>query len=78
MRLRGIVIMSRPWSLAWVTVTAVFAIMSAAEGRADPPMPGDECTVLHSTTQDVNDRPMWCNPTSTGPHALVWQYGGPS
>lgn len=78
MRLRGIVIMSRPWSLAWVTVTAVFAITSAAEGRGDPPMPGDECTVLHSTTQDVNNRPMWCNPTSTGPHALVWQYGGPS
>jgi hypothetical protein len=78
MRLRGIVIMSKPWSLAWVTVTAVVAITSTAEGRADPPMPGDECTVLHSTTQDVNDRPMWCNPTSTGPHALVWQYGGPS
>ncbi|CAM4332229.1 hypothetical protein MYSE111917_22580 [Mycobacterium senriense] len=70
--------MSRPWSLGWVTVTAVFAITSAAEGRADPPMPGDECTVLHSITQDVNNRPMWCNPTTTGPHALVWQYGGPS
>ncbi|OSC23993.1 hypothetical protein B8W69_22485 [Mycobacterium vulneris] len=70
--------MSRPWSLTSVTVIAVFAITSAAEGRADPPMPGDECTVLHSTTQDVNNRPMWCNPTTTGPHALVWQYGGPS
>lgn len=70
--------MSKPRSLVLAVVAVVAAIALAAEGHADPPAPGDECTVLHSTAQDVNDRPMWCNPTTTGPHALVWQYGGPS
>ncbi|WP_406814456.1 hypothetical protein [Mycobacterium sp. M23085] len=71
--------MSRPRrSLVLAMVSAACAIVSAGEGRADPPSPGDQCTVLHSTTRDVNDRPMWCNPTTTGPPALVWQYGGPA
>ena len=30
-----------------------------------------------ATTQDANGRTMWCNPTMTGDHSLVWQYGGP-
>jgi hypothetical protein len=46
--------------------------------HAQPPAPGDSCTVLHATTQDANGRTMWCNPTMTGNHSLVWQYGGPS
>jgi hypothetical protein len=46
--------------------------------RADVPGPGDSCTVLHATTQDANGRMMWCNPTMTGAHTLVWQYGGPA
>ncbi|KKC06527.1 hypothetical protein [Mycobacterium nebraskense] len=46
--------------------------------RADAPAPGDACTVLHATTQDANNRTMWCNPTMTGAHNLVWQYGGPA
>jgi hypothetical protein len=33
---------------------------------------------LHATTQDGNNRTMWCNPTMTGTHDLVWQYGGPA
>jgi hypothetical protein len=45
--------------------------------RADAPSAGDSCTVLHATTQDANGRTMWCNPTMTGNHNLVWQYGGP-
>ena len=45
--------------------------------KAQPPSPGDSCTVLHATTQDANGRTMWCNPTMTGNHSLVWQYGGP-
>lgn len=45
--------------------------------RAQPPSPGDPCTVLHATTEDVNGRTLWCNPTMTGDHSLVWQYGGP-
>ena len=46
--------------------------------QADAPSPGDSCTVLRATTQDANGRTMWCNPTMTGNHSLVWQYGGPS
>ena len=47
------------------------------DASADVPTPGDLCTVLHATTQDGNGRTMWCNPTMTGNHSLVWQYGGP-
>jgi len=50
----------------------------ASTAWADPPAPGDACTVFHATTKDVNSRMMWCNPTMTGDHTLVWQYGGPS
>jgi hypothetical protein len=63
------------------TIVAVSPIaFTAASGvaRADPPGPGDACTVLRTTTQDANGRTMWCSPTMTGDHALVWQYGGPS
>ncbi len=63
-------------------VTAVSSsIAFAPEGataRPDAPTPGDECPVLHATTEDVNGRTMWCNPTMTGDHTLVWQYGGPA
>jgi hypothetical protein len=73
--------MSRLRSLALTAVGVVLVLTPAAASgvaRADPPAPGDECTVLHATTRDANDRLMWCNPTMTGPHTLVWQYGGPS
>ena len=46
--------------------------------RADAPSAGEACSVFHATTRDVNGRTMWCNPTMTGNHSLVWQYGGPS
>lgn len=64
-------------------VFAMIALLSPVAGtggvaRADPPAPGDACAVLHATTQDVNGRTMWCNPTMTGAHSLVWQYGGPA
>ncbi|MGE2815491.1 hypothetical protein ACQI5H_10140 [Mycobacterium heidelbergense] len=61
-------------------MAALGPVTFAAGGiaRADPPAPGDGCTVLHATTKDVNSRMMWCNPTMTGDHTLVWQYGGPS
>ena len=55
------------------TITAVTPV-----ARADAPAPGDACTVLHATAQDANNRTMWCNPTMTGAHNLVWQYGGPA
>jgi len=72
--------MSRLRFAVLATIAAVSPIAFAAEGgvaRADAPAPGDTCTVLHATTQDVNGRTLWCNPTMTGDHTLVWQYGGP-
>jgi hypothetical protein len=68
-------------SVALATITAVSPIAIVAGSgiaRADAPGPGDACTALHATTHDVNGRMMWCNPTMTGDHTLVWQYGGPS
>ncbi len=73
--------MSRLRFVVLATIAAVSPIAFVAAGgvaRADAPAPGDTCTVLHATTQDANDRTMWCNPTMTGAHTLVWQYGGPS
>jgi len=70
--------------LRFVIVAMIAAVspiaFAAGSGiaTADPPAPGDACTVLHATTKDVNGRMMWCNPTMTGEHTLVWQYGGPS
>ena len=64
-----------------VSAIAAAAFVTSGVGepvaRADAPSPGDSCTVFHATTQDANGRTMWCNPTMTGNHSLVWQYGGP-
>ena len=73
--------MSRLRFVVLATIAVVFPIAFAVGGgvaRADAPAPGDTCTVLNATTHDVNGRMMWCNPTMTGTHTLVWQYGGPS
>ncbi|BBZ41095.1 hypothetical protein [Mycobacterium conspicuum] len=59
-------------------IAAVCAGAAVPLANADAPSPGDACTLLHATTQDANGRQMWCNPTMTGSHSLVWQYGGPS
>ena len=65
-------------ALALIAALARIALVAAAPAaEADAPAPGDTCTVLHATTQDANGRTMWCNPTMTGNHSLVWQYGGP-
>jgi hypothetical protein len=65
-----------------LAVTAAVSPITFVAGNvtaaAQAPSPGDSCTVLHDTTQDANGRTMWCNPTMTGSHNLVWQYGGPS
>ena len=58
-----------------VISAAALAVVMASYAQA--PAPGDSCSALHSTTQDANGRTMWCNPTMTGDHSLVWQYGGP-
>lgn len=52
-------------------------VVCSGPARAQAPSPGDACTVLHATTQDAEGKTMWCNPTMTGNHGLVWQYGGP-
>jgi hypothetical protein len=65
-------VMSR---LRFVIPVAALAVVAASYAQA--PAPGDSCTTLHATTQDANGRTMWCNPTMTGDHSLVWQYGGP-
>ena len=73
--------MSRLHVLGPASVLAVVACAAAVTSpvaRADVPGPGDSCTVLHATTHDATGRMMWCNPTMTGAHSLVWQYGGPS
>ena len=73
--------MSRLRFVVLATIAAVSPIaVVAGDGvaRADAPAAGDACTVLHATTHDVNGRMMWCNPTMTGAHTLVWQYGEPS
>ena len=66
-------------------ITAVFPIaFDVTSGVADPvaraqaPSPGGSCTVLNATTKDVNGRTLLCNPSMTGNHSLLWQYGGPS
>ncbi|GAB7146238.1 hypothetical protein [Mycobacterium riyadhense] len=59
------------------TVASSGLVVAQPVANAQPPSPGDSCTVLHATTQDGNGRTMWCNPTMTGNHSLVWQYGGP-
>jgi hypothetical protein len=59
-------------------VSPLAVLVGGGVARADAPAPGDACTVLHAAAQDANGRTMWCNPTMTGAHSLVWQYGGPS
>jgi hypothetical protein len=56
-------------------IPAAIAVVMVSYAQA--PSPGDLCSTLHATTQDANGRTMWCNPTMTGDHSLVWQYGGP-
>jgi hypothetical protein len=74
-------IMSRLQFVVLAVFAGVSPIVVASGGavaRADAPAPGDACAVLHATTHDTNGRMLWCNPTMTGAHTLVWQYGGPS
>ncbi|MCV7030457.1 hypothetical protein [Mycobacterium sherrisii] len=71
--------MSRRWPLGCaVALTVAAGWLGAAIAYGDTPGPGDSCTILHATAQDANGRTLWCNPTMTGDHSLVWQYGGPA
>lgn len=65
--------------LAMIAAGAPLAVIAGAGlAHADPPSPGDPCSVWHATTQDSSGQTMWCNHMMTGTHGLVWQYGGPS
>ncbi len=70
-------LMSATAAVALPIALAVTSGLGEPVAKADAPSPGDSCTVLHATTQDANGRMMWRNPTMTGNHSLVWQYGGP-
>jgi hypothetical protein len=65
---------------AATAASVAFSIAPATTpiARADGFDAGDSCPALHATTKDANGRTLWCNPTMTGNHNLVWQYGGPS
>ncbi|MHA7648361.1 hypothetical protein ACX9NE_03195 [Mycobacterium sp. ML4] len=63
-------------ALAGAALPVAF-VAASAPAQAQAPSPGDSCTVLHATAQDADGKTMWCNPTMTGTHSLVWQYGGP-
>ena len=65
--------------LSVVTALAPIAfVVASSTAHAQAPSPGDACSEFHATTQDDTGRTMWCNPTMTGSHSLVWQYGGPA
>jgi hypothetical protein len=73
-------IMSKLRFVVLAMITAVSPIAVVAGGgiaHAQAPSTVESCTVMHATAQDTNGRTMWCNPTMTGDHRLVWQYGGP-
>jgi hypothetical protein len=64
--------------LAMITAASwISFVVAEPAAKADPPQVGTPCPTLHATTQDADGRTMWCNPTMTGNHSLVWQYGGP-
>jgi hypothetical protein len=64
-------------ALSAASIGYIAASIASPVAQAQAPSPGDSCTVLHATTEDANGRTLWCNPTMTGNHSLVWQYGGP-
>lgn len=59
-------------------VSPIVLVAGAGAAQARGAQPGDSCTVLHATTMGPDGQTMWCNPTMTGSHSLVWQYGGPA
>jgi hypothetical protein len=66
-------------ALAIITALSPIAVVAGSGvAQARGAQAGDACTVLHATTVDPDGKTMWCNPTMTGSHSLVWQYGGPA
>jgi hypothetical protein len=62
----------------FTAIPPIALVLGAGVAQARGAEPGDSCTVLHATTMGPDGQTMWCNPTMTGSHSLVWQYGGPA
>jgi hypothetical protein len=63
---------------AMAAAVPITLVALSGPAYADPPGPGDPCTVWHATTKDASGNTMWCNAMMTGTQGLVWQYGGPA
>ncbi len=60
-------------ALALLPVPVLFAL-GIVVAQATTPSAGDPCTVRNSTMRDAGGHLMWCAPTMTGAHHVVWQY----
>jgi hypothetical protein len=61
--------------LAVVTATtAVLVGLGMGIAYANAPSAGDHCSVRNATTHDAAGHIMWCNPTLSGSHEVVWQH----
>ncbi|WP_156685935.1 hypothetical protein [Mycobacterium sp. Marseille-P9652] len=60
-------------ALALLPVPFLFAL-GIVIAHAATPSPGDACSVRNATMRDASGHMMWCSPTMTGAHLLVWQY----
>jgi hypothetical protein len=61
--------------LAIVAVTTAGLVgLGIGIGSANRPFEGRPCSVRNATSDDATGRTMWCNPTMTGNHDVVWQY----
>jgi hypothetical protein len=59
-------------------ISPIAAVAGGGIAQARGAEAGDSCAVLHATTMGPDGQTLWCNPTMTGSHSLVWQYGGPA
>lgn len=65
--------------LAIVAVTtAGLVALGMGIGIAHRPFEGRPCSVRNATSADASGRTLWCNPTMTGNHDVVWQYASAS
>ncbi len=59
---------------AAIGAVAVFLLTAGPASAQPPPAAGQSCPIEGATSRDYSDRMMWCVPTMTGDHDLVWQY----
>lgn len=56
------------------STTAVLVALGMGVAYANAPSAGDHCSVRNATAHDAAGRIMWCNPTVSGNHDVVWQF----